>query len=63
MRSGKLSNWLWRGTYPRLYVPIVLIILAVTGVRYHYLLSTEIAESHRLATTELRRVGDALLPA
>lgn len=63
MRTGKLSNWLWRGTYPRLYVPIVLIILAVSAVRYHYLLATETAEAHRLATTELRRAGDALLPA
>ena len=63
MRTGKLSNWLWRGTYPRLYVPIVLIILAVTAVRYHYLLATETAEVRRLATTELRRAGEALLPA
>ncbi|KQO14462.1 diguanylate cyclase [Acidovorax sp. Leaf76] len=63
MRTGKLSNWLWRGTYPRLYVPIVLIILVVTAVRYHYLLSTETAEASRHATSELRRMGDSLLPA
>lgn len=63
MRTGKLSNWLWRGTSPRLYVPIVLIILVVTAVRYHYLLSTETAEASRHATSELRRMGDSLLPA
>ena len=62
MRSGNLSTWLLRGTYPRLYLPIVLIILVVTGVRYHYLLDAETDEVRRHAATELQRAGNALLP-
>ena len=45
MRTGNLTTWLLRGTYPRLYVSIVAIILLVTGVRYHYLLTAEIDEA------------------
>ena len=62
MRSGNLSTWLLRGTYPRLYVPIILIILLVSGVRYHFLLSTETEEVRRHAAAELRRAADLLLP-
>ena len=63
MRTGNLSTWLLRGTYPRLYVPIVLIIVLVSTVRYHYLVATETDEVRRHAATELRRAGDALLPS
>src|SRR3989338_1302087 len=59
MHTGNLSTWLLRGTYPRLYVPIVLI----STVRYHYLVATETDEVRRHAATELRRAGDALLPS
>jgi diguanylate cyclase (GGDEF)-like protein/PAS domain S-box-containing protein len=62
MRTGNLSTWLLRGTYPRLYVPILLIIALVTGVRYHLLVATETAEVRRHAAAELRRVAGALLP-
>ena len=61
-RTANLSTWLLRGTYPRLYVPIVLIILLVSGVRYHYLLQAETGEVHRHAAAELRRASDYLLP-
>ncbi|RQO80380.1 EAL domain-containing protein [Acidovorax sp. FJL06] len=61
-RTGNLSTWLLRGTYPRLYVPIALIILLVSGVRYHYLLQAETEEAHRHAAAELRRASDYLLP-
>jgi hypothetical protein len=63
MRTGNLSTWLLRGTYPRLYVPIVLIILLVSAVRYHYLVAAETGEVRRHAATELRRAGDGWLPA
>ncbi|WP_342720387.1 EAL domain-containing protein [Acidovorax sp. FHTAMBA] len=63
MRIGKLSTWLLRGTYPRLYGAIVLIILLVSAVRYHYLVATETDEVRRHASSELRRVGDALMPS
>ncbi len=62
MRTGNLSTWLLRGTYPRLYLPIVLIILIVTAVRYHYLLAAETDEVRRHAATELQRAGNRLLP-
>ena len=62
MHTRNLSTWLLRGTYPRLFLPIVLIILVVTGVRYHYLLAAETDEVRRHAATELLRAGDALLP-
>ncbi|MDD2180022.1 EAL domain-containing protein [Acidovorax sp. D2M1] len=61
MRTGNLTTWLLRGTYPRLYVPIVAIILLVTGVRYHYLLAAETDEALQQASTELRRASDPLL--
>ena len=61
-RTANLSTWLLRGTYPRLYVPIVLIILLVSGVRYHSLLQAETGEVHRHAAAELRRASDYLLP-
>ena len=61
-RTANLSTWLLRGTYPRLYVPIVLIILLVSGVRYHSLLRAETGEVHRHAAAELRRASDYLLP-
>lgn len=63
MRTGNLSTWLLRGTYPRLFVPILLIIVLVTGVRYHLLVESETAEVRRHAASELRRVADAVLPA
>ena len=59
-RTANLSTWLLRGTYPQLYIPIVLIILLVSGVRYHYLLQAETEEVHRHAAAELR--GNYRLP-
>lgn len=62
MRAGNLSLWLLRGTYPRLYVPILLIIVLVLGVRYHYLLGSEAEEAQHQAATQLQRATDYLLP-
>ncbi|PJI97272.1 PAS domain S-box-containing protein/diguanylate cyclase (GGDEF)-like protein [Acidovorax sp. 69] len=62
MRTGNLTTWLLRGTYPRLYLPIVVIILLVSGVRYHYLLQAETEEVHRHAATEFRRMSEYLQP-
>jgi hypothetical protein len=62
MRSGNLGKWLVQGTYPRLYVPVLLMILLASGVRYHFLIGSETAEITRLAEAEMRRVGDTMLP-
>ena len=57
MRTGNLSTWLLRGTYPRLYAPILLIIALVTGVRYHLLVATETAEVRRHASAAFFRAS------
>lgn len=62
MRAGDFSLWLLRGTYPRLYVPILLIIVLALGVRYHYLLNAEAEEAQHHAGAQLRRATDYLLP-
>jgi len=63
MNTVKLSTWLAKGTYPRLFLPILLIIVMATGLRYHYLLASETAEIHARSTAELSRAGTALLAA
>ena len=63
MRRVKLQTWLAHGTYPRLFIPILLIMVLVTGVRYHALLTTETDEAHERATAELGRIAYILLPS
>lgn len=62
MRTAHLTTWLLRGTYPRLFVPVVALIVVVTGIRYHDLLETETSEALQHAASELRRASDPLLP-
>src|SRR3990167_10229108 len=62
MHQVKLTTWLAKGTYPRLFLPILLIIVLATGVRYHFLLATETEEAHTRATAELSRIGLLVLP-
>ncbi|EER60584.1 diguanylate cyclase/phosphodiesterase with PAS/PAC sensor(s) [Acidovorax delafieldii 2AN] len=63
MRRVKLQTWLAHGTYPRLFIPILLIMVLVTGVRYHALVATETDEAHERATAELGRIAYILLPS
>ncbi|MDZ7937207.1 MAG: EAL domain-containing protein [Rhodoferax sp.] len=55
MRSYSVRAWLTQGTYPRLFAPILGIILAVTMVRYHLMLATELEEAmqHQRAQTQV----------
>ncbi|WP_119964787.1 EAL domain-containing protein [Simplicispira lacusdiani] len=62
MPQVTLATWLAKGTYPRLFLPILLIILLATGVRYHFLLSTETEEVHARSAAELSRIGLLVLP-
>lgn len=62
MYTPKLSTWLLKGTYPRLYLLIFLIIALVSGVRYHILLSAETQEASARAEIELQRIGLLVLP-
>lgn len=41
MQRIKFKTWLTRATYPRLYLPITLIIFVVSLVRYNYLIAAE----------------------
>ena len=58
----KLSTWLSKGTYPRLYVPIVLLILLAVVTRYHFLIASEVEEAQKRWVTEINRMGAFLLP-
>ncbi len=62
MRHYSIKTWLTRGTYPRLFLPILGIIAVVTLVRYHVMFGTEqqeaVAHQQKLAQT----TGHSLLP-
>ena len=63
MRTHPLSKWLTQGTYPRLYVPIVLIMVAVTLVRYHALVGAEREQAQLRMRAELQAAAYAVLQA
>ncbi|WP_296511155.1 HAMP domain-containing protein [Rhodoferax sp.] len=58
-----LVTWFTRGTYPRLYLPLALLIVLVVAVRYYFLVSVEVGEARQRATTEVQRMGHFLVPA
>jgi diguanylate cyclase (GGDEF)-like protein/PAS domain S-box-containing protein len=62
MRIADFKTWLSRGTYPRLFVPILLIILAVTLVRYHLLMQSERQEAQQRLALSLQHLEHYLLP-
>lgn len=65
MRKTKVSTWsmpwVFHGAYARLYVPIGIIILVVTAVRYHALLGSERDEAQERMRAELRTAAHAVL--
>lgn len=63
MRGKNLKTWLTQGTYPRLFIPIFLIILTVTVVRHHYLIAAEMEEAKDRVDTAVGRLGHFLAPA
>ena len=62
MYFAQLKKWLAEGTYPRLFLPILVIMVAVIFVRYHFLLNSEIKESQSRVTNEVTRMGHLLAP-
>ena len=55
---GKLlSSWMRLGTYTRWFLPIALLILAVSVVRYHTLLATETAQADARYRSEARQLN------
>lgn len=61
--TRNVLTWFTKGTYPRLYLPILVIVVAVVGVRYHFLLGYEVAEARERARTELSRMEHFVVPA
>jgi hypothetical protein len=55
MKSAAFKIWITQGTYPRLFLPIVLLIVLVTVVRYHYLLGAETEEASRMVQVQLQQ--------
>lgn len=62
MRSIDIKTWLTRGTYPRLFLPILALILVVSALRYDYLLGSETAEANAMMAGQLQQTGLRLLP-
>jgi diguanylate cyclase (GGDEF)-like protein/PAS domain S-box-containing protein len=60
MRSYSVRTWLTQGTYPRLFVVIVVIILMVTAVRYHLMLATELEEARQHQRAQLQATSHFL---
>ncbi len=44
MQKISFTTWLTRGTYPRLYLPIIALILLVLVVRYDLMIKAEVGE-------------------
>jgi len=62
MKQTKLRDWLLLGTYPRFFLPIFLIIVATSLVRYSLLVDSEMGEAHARVDTEINRLGHFMLP-
>ncbi|MDR7305203.1 EAL domain-containing protein [Rhodoferax saidenbachensis] len=62
MRHYSIKTWLTRGTYPRLFLPILAIIVAVTLVRYHLMFSAELQEAIEHQRAQVQVTGHYLLP-
>ncbi len=62
MRIVVFKTWLSQGTYPRLFVPILLLILVVSLLRYHLLLNSERAEAQQRISQSLAHLEHYLAP-
>ncbi|MET3117355.1 diguanylate cyclase (GGDEF)-like protein [Undibacterium sp. GrIS 1.8] len=62
----KLKNyfhaWLQKSVYVRLYVPLTLLIILVSGFRYYLLIQAETTEVRQRASAEMRQASHFLLP-
>ena len=62
MRIADFKTWLSRGTYPRIFVPILLIILVVSLLRYHWLVQGEREQAEQRVALNLQHLAHYLLP-
>jgi diguanylate cyclase (GGDEF)-like protein/PAS domain S-box-containing protein len=58
-----LQRWQQRGIYTRLFVPIFILIFAVSGLRYYLLIDAEVKDAMMRSATELRHSAHYLIPA
>ncbi|MFZ6777255.1 EAL domain-containing protein [Undibacterium sp. Ji83W] len=58
-----LQRWQQRGIYTRLFVPIFVLIIAVSGLRYYLMINGEVADARQRMSTELRHSAHYLIPA
>ena len=62
MQIIPFTTWLTRGTYPRLYVPIIAIILVVSVVRYDLLIKAEVKEVQQHRQDKLQHIQHYVVP-
>ena len=62
MGSYSIKTWLTQGTYPRLFLPILGIIVVVTLVRYQLMFSAEVQEAVEHQQAQVQVTGHYLLP-
>ncbi|QTN26166.1 EAL domain-containing protein [Rhodoferax sp. AJA081-3] len=62
MQKISFTTWLARGTYPRLYLPIIAIILVVSVVRYDLLIKAEVKEVQLQRQDRLQHMQHYLVP-
>ncbi|APW42937.1 EAL domain-containing protein [Rhodoferax saidenbachensis] len=62
MRHYSIKTWLTRGTYPRLFLPVVGIIVVVSLVRYNLMFTTELQEAVEHQQAQVQVTGHYLLP-
>ncbi|MFZ6654956.1 bifunctional diguanylate cyclase/phosphodiesterase [Undibacterium sp. TJN19] len=58
-----LQRWQQRGIYTRLFVPIFILIVVVSGLRYYLLIDAEVKDARLRSATELRHSSHYLIPA
>jgi len=62
MRAFSLRTWISQGTYPRLFLPILGIIVAVVLVRYHLMLRAELQEANEYRQAQIALIGHYVPP-
>lgn len=62
MRAFSFQTWLSQGTYPRLFLPILGIIVSVVMVRYHLMLRAELQEAAGQRQAQIALLGHYLPP-
>ncbi|WP_422999875.1 EAL domain-containing protein [Undibacterium sp. JH2W] len=58
-----LQRWQQRGVYTRLFIPIFVLIVIVSGLRYYLMIDGEVRDARQRQSTELRHSVHYLIPA